>query len=338
MHPPESRLVDWILGYSKKAKHNLSNSGLPEPPLAEMGVETSFEAFAKEKDVHEEALAGTVARVYRIEPENVVITSGASEAIFLAFSVLGKGKAVVPVPNYEPMMSVPRWLGMTMEHSLVGPVVPGAVYGLTDPNNPTGAKLGGAVLDRLSEVSKRAHVFVNETYGGFAFEEPSTLYSKLEGAVTCSSMTKFYGLGRLRVGWMIADPGTARLLRSGKRLVSGHDVEYGLWLAKQVLDSRGAFVERARKIYAENLATLRRFERMGAASARLPDAAPFCLFRYGGGRDSVSFAKDLLQRRGVLVGPGDFFGSPKSFRLCFTSARDELAAGLEELSAYLEGR
>ena len=336
MHPPESRLVDWILGHSKETKHNLSNSGLPEPPLTEMGVETSFEAFATEKDVHEEAFAGAVARVYRVEPENVVVTSGASEAIFLAFSVLGKGKAVVPIPNYEPMMSVPRWLGMSLEHSLDGPVVPDAVYGLTDPNNPTGAKLGGAVLDRLSEVSKRAQVFVNETYAGFAFSEPSTLYSRLEGAVTCSSMTKFYGLGRLRVGWMIADPGKARLLRSGKRLVSGHDAEYGLWLAKQVLDRRDAFVKRARKIYTENLATVRRLVRMGSASATLPDAAPFCLFHYDGGPDSVSFAKDLLRRRGVLVGPGDFFGSPKSFRLCFTSARDELTAGLGELSAYLE--
>ena len=337
--PTEFRLVDWILGRSKDAKYNLSNSGLPEPPLAELGVDTSFEAFSKEKDVHERVLAETVARIYRVEAKNVVVTSGASEAIFLAFSVLGKGSAVVPVPNYEPMLSVPRWLGMKVGHSLDGAVRPGAVYGLTDPNNPTGARLGSAALDRLGQISKKAPVFVNETYGGFAFEEPATLHSRLDDVVTCSSMTKFYGLGRLRVGWMIADAKRAGLLRRGKKLLSGHDSEYSLWLARQVLEKRGPFVERARRTYEENLAAVRRFARRGlGVSAELSGAAPFRLFRYEGGPNSVSFAKALLAHRSVLVGPGDFFGAPRSFRLCFTSPRDELEAGLEELAAFLGDR
>jgi aspartate/methionine/tyrosine aminotransferase len=269
----------------------------------------------------------------------VVVTSGASEAIFLAFSVLGKRNAIVPVPNYEPMLSVPRWLGMRVGHSLEAPVHQGAVYALTDPNNPTGARLRSATIDRLGEISKKASVFVNETYGGFTFDEPVTLHSRLGGVVTCSSMTKFYGLGRLRVGWMIADARTAKALRKGKKLVSGHDAEYSLWLARQVLERRAPFVERARLTYTENAALVRKFARRGlGVSAVLPEAAPFCLFRYKGGQRSVAFAKALLERRGVLVGPGDFFGAPSSFRLCFTSPKDVLEAGLEELAAFLGDR
>ena len=67
----------------------------------------------------------------------------------------------------------------------------------------------------------------------------------------------------------------------------------------------------------------------------LPEAAPFCLVRYEKGPDSVTFAERLLKKEGVLVSPGDYFGAPKAFRLCFTAGRDELAAGLERLATFL---
>lgn len=334
MGPPGFRLVNWILRNRGVAKYNFTESGLPEPPLREMGVDTSFETFSRLEDDHEARLAGTVASLYDVRPDNVVITSGASEAIFLVYLVLGRGKAVVPLPNYEPMFTIPRWLGMKVTSKPGDAAVPGAVYGLTDPNNPTGARLPG--VDSLAKLAGKSTVFVNETYRGFTFEKPATLTSQHERIVTCNTMTKFYGLGRLRVGWIIADRERAERLQRGRRLISGHSSEYSLWLANEVLQRRAGFVRRARKIHSENLSVVRRFA--GATSrvrVTLPEAAPFCLCRYPSGPSSVVLAERLLQDTGVLVSPGDYFGAPKSFRLCFTGSKDELEEGTQALADRL---
>ena len=148
-------------------------------------------------------------------------------------------------------------------------------------------------------------------------------------------MTKFYGLGRLRVGWVVADRDTARRLLYAKWAVSGHDSDYSLWIATQVLRQRRRFVQRARRIHAKNAKLMRRFiEETKAVSAEL-GAAPFCLVHYKKGPGSVALGKAVLEKTGVLVAPGDFFGAPKAFRLCFTCEEETLRLGLEKLSSFL---
>jgi histidinol-phosphate aminotransferase len=337
LRPVEFRLVEWILGLAPKARYNLTSSGLSEPDLPAMGIDTSFSDFASEKDEHERLFVETVAELYEVEPENVVLTTGASQAIFFVYSVLGTGgKAVVPLPNYEPMFTIPRSLGMTVRNSLANQASAlGAVYGLTDPNNPTAQSLGSDLVERLHRDCKknRSSLFVNETYKGFTFPRNPTSYFQLyDDAVTCSTMTKFYGLGRLRVGWILADGRKTRKLWNAERLVSGHNPEYSLWIARQVLRKR------ARDIYEENLALMTKFvsETEGVAETRL-GSAPFCLVKYRKGPDSITFARKLLQKTGVLVSPGDFFGAPKAFRLCFTCDDIILRQGLGLLADYLKG-
>ena len=335
MHPPEFRLDGWIRDNASHVEYDLSSSGLREPDLGALGVDTSYASFLRAGEDHEGLLAGTIADIYGLGQNEVVITSGASEAILLAYLTFGRGRAAVPLPNYEPMFTIPRWLGIRVSSSLRRPPAPGTVYGVTDPNNPAGSLLDGSDMDYLSDASRKATVFINETYRGFTFGRPLSLFPENERFVTCSSMTKFYGLGRLRVGWMAANGANARELQRGRRWTTGHNSEFALWIAKQVLENRRAFVDRARRIYTENLELVRDFARStSAARVTLPRAAPFCLVRYKG-PDSVTFARRLLRTKGVLVSPGDYFGAPKAFRLCFTSDRAEVREGLKRLSEFM---
>ena len=306
-----------------------------------MGINTSYADYVAEKDEHQRLFVEEVARIYGVEPYNVVPTSGASEAIFIAYSVLGAGgNAVVPLPNYEPMFTIPRSLGMTVRRSLSGgPGPKGAVYGLTDPNNPTAQSLEPEVVARLHNVSRKngSVLFVNETYKEFTFPgRPVSLHQRYQDVVTCATMTKFYGLGRLRVGWMIADRKKADLLLRAKKLVSGHNSEYSLWIARQVLRKRTAFVARARRIYSDNSALVANFaEEVRAVAGTRIGGAPFCLVRYGKGPGAITFCTSLLRKTGVLVSPGDFFGAPKAFRLCFTGGSTDLRQGLDALAGFL---
>lgn len=341
LRPANDRLFDWILGLGSVAKYNLTSSGLSEPNLSAMGIDTSFERFATEKDEHAKRFAEEVSALYRVEVENVVITNGASEAIFLVYSVLGEGgRAIVPLPNYGPMFTVPSALGMKVGNDIgAGPYGARIVFGLTDPNNPTGIGLERGTVERAaSSWGMGSFVFVNETYREFTFSSsPETHFGSANDVVVCSTMTKFYGLGRLRVGWIIAEKDAARRLSYGKWAISGHNSEYSLWIATQVLRNRQRFVARARSVCSKNVKVVRSFlEETKGVSTQFGET-PFCLVHYNKERDSVSLAKALLRKRGVLVAPGDFFGARKAFRLCFTSEEETLRAGLGELSRFFNG-
>ncbi len=336
MRPARDKLFDWILSNQRSCKYNLTSSGLAEPDLRAMGIDTSYQSYAAEKGDLEMAFAEEVARAYGVEPGNVVLTAGASEAIFLVYSVLGDGRrAVVPLPNYPPMFTVPQALGAkvtsSMSHS------GRTIIGLTDPNNPTGKSLDAGAIESVFDAGRKtgATVFVNETYREFTFPgRPRTHFGRGPDMVTCSTMTKFYGLGRLRAGWILASRKHARQLLYAKWAASGHDSEYSLWIAAQVLRRRQRFVERARRIRSANVELVRRFLRdTDGVSAEL-GAAPFCLVHYSKGPSSFQLAKSILSKTGALVGPGDFFGAPKAFRLCFTGENEKLKMGLEALTGF----
>jgi len=342
LRPARDELFDWILSLGPTSKYNLTASGLSEPDLRSMGIDTSFEKFAAEKDEHERIFVEEVARLYGVEPENVMLTSGGSEAIFLAYSVLGAGRRVaVPLPNYPPMFTVPRSLGLQVQSSLTAKTLTsGSMLGLTDPNNPTGRTLDEGALETLVDSAKSgATIYINETYREFAFPgSPSTYFGQASNVVTSNTMTKFFGLGRFRVGWILADKRRTRQLLYAKWAVSGHDSSYSLWISAHVLRKRPRFVERARQIYSQNVKLVRRFlEETEGVSAEL-GAAPFCLVRYKGRPDSVAFAREVLDKTGVLIAPGDFFGAPGAFRLCFTTEEGTLKRGLAALSEFFNKR
>ncbi len=342
MRPADDRLFSWILGLGPRSKYNLTSSGLTEPDLSAMGVDTSFESFAAERVDHERRFSEEVAGLYKVEPENVLATNGASEAIFLVYSALGEGRrAAVPLPNYGPMFSVPKALGMKVGNVLPASTARGTIFGFTDPNNPTGQSLDSDVLERLGASSSKgnAAIFINETYGEFTFpHSPSTHFGRVANLVVCNTMTKFYGLGRLRVGWVVADRGSIRKLQFAKWAVSGHDSEYSLWIAAQVLRKRQKFVDRARRVTSRNVRLVRKFLAETDGVSTELGAAPFCLVRYNGSQSSLALTKAIFEKTGVLVAPGDFFGAPRAFRLCFTAEEATLRPGLEALSDFLNAR
>lgn len=338
MRPSVDRLFDWILTLRQNAKYNLTSSGLTEPDLRSMGVDTSFEKFTTEKGDIEKIFADEVAGLYGVEPENVVLTAGASEAIFLAYSVYGAAKeAFVPLPNYPPMFTVPRSLGTKVIRNRPRTFTRGAMIGLTDPNNPTGKALDSEYVEDTvkSIMGTGATVFINETYEEFRFPaRPHAWFGQSNDVITGNTMTKFYGLGRHRVGWILADKKKARQLLYAKWAVSGHDSEYSLWISTQVLRRRQRFVERARRIHTTNMKLVRKFLKDTEGVSAQLGVAPFCLVHYSKGPSSVTLARNILSKTGVLIAPGDFFGAPHAIRLCFTADEETLRGGLEALSGF----
>jgi aspartate/methionine/tyrosine aminotransferase len=337
LKPLDSRLIRWILESRDESKFNFANSGLSEPELGAMGVDTDYSHYLKVQGHVEADFREEVAELHRVEADEVVPTNGGSEAIFLAFTALARHeRAVVPVPNYEALFRVPQALGFEVSHSLKG-ASEGAVAALSDPNNPTGRTQDEQVKTFL-ESSRRLGftVYVNETYKEFEFHHSfKTSFDSRYPMAVSGTMTKFYGLGSLRVGWMVTRKSMAERLRRVKSLTSPDVPLYSLWISRQVLGKRRKFIERAKRIRDRSYKLARKFVKdTPEITWSNPDSAPFGLVYYEKGPDSVTLVKRLLTA-GILVSPGKFFGTEKCFRLCLTSEEPSIEDGLKLLSETL---
>lgn len=342
METPDFRLYWWIKNNSRSARYNLSSSGLAEPNLEEMGVSTDYEEFRASGVDPEEEFRKAVGELYGVSPENVVPTVGGTEAIYLVCRLMAKRleKFFVPKPNYEPMINLPYMFGLkNVSSPFDGPTL----ICLTDSNNPTGRSLERGWVERLiAESHEGLRIFVDEAFREFGFSEtPETWFKRGGGRVVSSNtLTKFYGLGGLRVGWIIACEEVVEELSRLKAYTTGENPSYSLWIAAQVLRKRSKFVERAKRIVSRNRKRVEEFlEATPGLSWSNPDAAPFCLVGYAWDVSSERLCRDALREAGVLVAPAEFFGAQAGFRLCFTESDEgRLVEGLGALSRFLGGR
>jgi aspartate/methionine/tyrosine aminotransferase len=157
-----------------------------------------------------------------------------------------------------------------------------------------------------------------------------------ERFVVTSSLTKVYGLGGLRCGWVVADPASARRMWRLNDLfgvVPAHSAER---LSIVALDHLPSVAARARNLLEANRATLQRFldsrpeldvPRLQAGMIAFPRLR----------RGSVDALSSILrQKHQTTVVPGRFFGLDDHFRVSYGCLPETLAGGLERLGSALD--
>jgi aspartate aminotransferase len=161
-----------------------------------------------------------------IEPDELVVTAGASEALWLALlSTTDTGDEVlVPEPFYAPYQGMLAAAGVTLV-----PVPPGPGLGPTDPaelrarvtprtraillcspSNPSGAVWDRRTLAEVGALAREAGIFLlsDETYREIVFDGPrATSVLELPGleehAVVIDSLSKRFNVCGLRLGSLV---------------------------------------------------------------------------------------------------------------------------------------
>ncbi|MBD0291763.1 MAG: aminotransferase class I/II-fold pyridoxal phosphate-dependent enzyme, partial [Thermoleophilia bacterium] len=145
-------------------------------------------------------LERAIAAYAGVEPENVVLGAGADDLILLcarSFAGPGDGISICYEPTY-PLFRVAA--------HLAGAVVSDDDPVLTfccRPNNPTGA---------LEPLPDARPLVVDEAYIEYAGESAVDLLE--EGVIVLRTFSKAFGLAGARVGYALADAGTAAELRA----------------------------------------------------------------------------------------------------------------------------
>lgn len=306
-------------------------------------------------------LRAEIATLYdSIAPDEVLVFSGAEEAIFATVNVLlGPGDhAIVVWPSYQSLHAIARAAGADVTlHELravdgwaidvdllrrqVTPRTKLIVVNV--PHNPTGSLPGVAAYRAVAEIAADAGATLlsDEVYRHLEFDPLDRLPAGADvgpHGVSVGVMSKSFALAGLRIGWLASHD--ARLLDAAARFKDYTTICASVpaeILALIALRARETVLARSRSIVAANLALLDGF------FARRPEQ--FAWVRPRGGsigfpelRAGVPidrFAEDLVDAEGVLLAPGSIFGHPGNhFRVGF--GRTDLPAALAGLEAFVD--
>ncbi|MBX3204567.1 MAG: pyridoxal phosphate-dependent aminotransferase [Labilithrix sp.] len=354
-----TRYIAWAMQFYGQVPYDLATSGVPLVKWSELGLPVpdidDFGAYA--------ALRGAIARHNDVPKAEVVPALGTSQALFLAYaSVLSPGdELLVESPGYEPLTRAAEGLGATVrtferraeEGYRVVPERVAAAIGprtraivVTSLHNPTGARVEDDTVRELAAIAEArgAYVIVDEVYAPFDDLPEDGVFRRsarkiARNVIAVSSLTKCYGLGMYRVGWVLGAEEIAERAEAAALATFGHlplaHASYG----SAVLGAVGPLAARAKALLAGKREIAERWV------ASLPNAqwsAPrdglFGLVTLPGRGDLLRSIEARARESGVLVGAGSFFGAPESFRLSWASCdAARFAEGLRLLEPLVAG-
>jgi aspartate/methionine/tyrosine aminotransferase len=369
MKLPPFALERFFARHEFKAKFLLCASDCESMSIAELlGMEPgASEAFGKlglgyTESPGSPSLRAAISRLYTsIGPENVLVTSGAEEAIFLFMhAALAPGDhLVVHQPCYQSLAEVARTAGCEVtawqarEESawaldpdelprLVRPSTRAIV--LNVPHNPTGFLMSReSFLRTVAFAEARGLVlFSDEVYRGLEHAPAGRLPPACDAgpsAISLGVMSKTYGLPGLRIGWVATrnEDLRARMaeLKDYTTICASAPSEF---LAEVALRHAESLAERNRGIIADNIRLLDDFfvRHQDIFSWHRPIAGPIGFPRFLPG-EAGGFCRDLVEARGVLLAPGVLFGGPEGcFRIGF--GRRSMPEALAHLEMFVEQR
>ena len=309
------------------------------------------------------ALRETIASAYPgATADHVQVTNGGSEANFVVtWRLVEPGdEVVVLVPAYLQVPGLVRAFGATVREwpmrrgadgrwhpdldelrTLVGPTTRAIV--INTPNNPTGARLSAADLDRVAALADGvgAWVISDEIYRGAerdGVESPS-MWGRSPRVIVTSGLSKAFGLPGLRVGWAVAPPEVAASLWAYHDYTSIAPGALSDRLATFALSPavRPGLLARTQAILRENVPAVERWLRGSGLPLdwASPDAGAFVFARYHLPIDSTTLATRLRDEESVLIVPGDQFGLHHHLRIGIGEHVDYVIGGLERLQSLV---
>jgi histidinol-phosphate aminotransferase len=245
-----------------------------------------------------------------VAAEQVVVTSGADEALFLiASTYLGPDRsAIVADPSFSMFRVVSESVGasivrvpvddqwdLPLSATLDAVRAPDVgVAWLCSPNNPTGRLLSAEFVRAVLEAAPDVLVCVDEAYFEISGATVADVVLRSPNGVLVRTFSKGYGLAGARVGYLVGHADVTRTI--GAIRLPQNMTAFGIAAACRALADQAGLAERVAAIVAER-------DRLAAELARrgwqtLPSAGNFLLARPP---SSASEIADWLQKGGLIV-------------------------------------
>ena len=310
-------------------------------------------------------LRARIARLYGewydldLNPDRVVVTSGASGGFLLAFNALfDSGDSVgIGAPGYPSYRQILRALGLqpvdlpTLDINRLQPV-PADFAGLdlagllvASPANPSGTMLDISAMRALVDATQEtgASFISDEIYHGIEYEAKAVSALQISNDVyVINSFSKYFSMTGWRVGWMVVPEDHVRVierLAQNMFICPSHASQV---VALSAMDATPE-LEANMDVYRTNRALmLDGLPKAGFNRIAPPDGAFYVYADVSDVTDdSRAFAAEILEKAGVAVTPGLDFDPVRGHQtLRFSYARNtqDINEGLQRLRAFMANR
>jgi len=300
----------------------------------------------------------------KVEPENVIISGGAKQAIMVALQAILN-------PQEECIFPAPYWVSYPEMCKLIGaipvPVYPedGTFYPriqdiervitsytkcviINSPNNPTGAMYSeDFILDVVELCEKRnLYLIMDDIYHRLIFDgrKPINCYeyakdlgenSKL---ILINGVSKQYSMTGFRIGWAVANKNLIRVMTN----IQGHQTSGPSVVLQKAavgaLNGVQSGVENLRRTLENNRNVMMdRLNAFEGVRAHKPDGTFYCFVDFSHyEKDSRKLSEFLLEKVRVLTVPGVEFGMEGYLRLSTCGTIKEITEGIERIKWALD--
>ena len=295
--------------------------------------------------------------------DQIVVTPGAMNGLYSIYAaLLNPGDEVLlPTPGFPNMDETVRLLGgqpvfYELERtdgylpdpdriaSLVTPRTK-ALF-LNTPNNPTGAVLPPERIEAILSVTSERGVWVisDEVYDqlilddGLPYLSPGSVDTSMP-IISVYSFSKVYSMTGWRVGYVVAPPALAQILRTLQEPQVSCPSTISQKAAEAALTGPREPIEAMRSAYVENRdSAWTRLLELGLEGFRTQGTFYMLIDIARSGLAPLDFSLRLLEEAGVAVAPGEVFGpgGNEVVRISLANDRENIELGLDALSSFIE--
>ncbi len=298
------------------------------------------------------------------EPNQIIANNGAKHTLFNLFSatIEDGAEVIIPAPYWVTYPELVKYCGgkvveiqtddstgfkITPEQLKAAITPKTKMLILTTPSNPTGAVYSKDELTALAKVLEGTDILVasDEMYEKLTYEGEFTSCAAISDdmykrTITINGLSKSVAMTGWRFGYMAC--ADTELVKATKKLQSQSTSNINSitqYAAIAGLDgSADADMAMMKKAFVERRdEAVRLINEIDGLSVLKPDGA-FYLFVNTKEltEDTLTFAKELLDKKLVAVVPGEAFGSAGYFRLSFATGLDTIREGIKRIEEFVK--
>ena len=352
------------------------SAGEPDYPTPDNVKEAGIKAIRENKTYYtpvlgileiREAIARKFKRDNNLEysPDQIIVSSGAKQSIYLALQVLLE-------EGDEGIVLAPYWVSYPDQIELTGgiPVIINTsvendfkasvdeiekhitsktqVLIMNSPSNPTGSIYTKDELEAIAEMCVRRNIFVisDEIYEHLVYDgEEAVSIASLNDNVkkitlTVNGASKSYSMTGWRIGYAAGPKEVIGAMNKLQSQLDTHAVSISQWATVEALDRGMDAIEMMRNGFDERRKyVVKRFNEMEGITTNVPKGAfyifPKVSYYYGRKynnteiKDSVGFCKFMLEEMKIAMVPGSGFGDDECVRFSYAASMENIKKGLD---------
>ena len=299
-----------------------------------------------------------------VDPDNVIVTSGAKQAIYnILYALLNPQDEVIILSPYwvsypeitrmvygTPVFVTPEDGGLHPRMKEITEAVSSSTKAIivNSPNNPSGLVFREEFVKEIVEFceKKQIYLIMDDIYHKLVFDgkRAASCYEYAKGdidesrVISVNGISKLYGMTGFRIGWAIAPRRLVQIMTNIQAQTTSCASVILQAAAEGALTGLQSIVENLRLTIQNNrdiiMQELRSFNGVKVTE---PDGTFYCFPDFTAyERDSVKLSEFLLKKALVVTVPGKEFGMEGRLRLSFSGSVNDLVEGVARMKWALD--